>query len=445
VGCTPEIIEVNCRPPQNSPSSPSTPTELREVRIGVDGSLSMLGYVKPGQTNYTRALDAVRSAASSGFNGVKLSYVRVGLLPSLPGSSSIQDIDSGEYLQAKSAEFYSVGNRLFPNVTSNLKAFFETHNEDQFSIFLTDLQPNASDVTSMTRSLQKFFSSSPDFAFGVVGVRSQFDDRVYYEEGGALSSFTYKTQPNGDVSTFRPVYILFLGTFEVVLEQIQDTLSFLDPQEKFTEVSIFSSSDTIQSVGMVDTNISLDLGQVSRGRITDVPTLQVGTLRVVSTSNDYRLLLARTDWQDSVSINETVSGFQQGTYTLIPDWKKITFETTDANGKVLPVSTVINQELLMEQTDNLRFQAQLDPSALEPGEIQFVKVQASLGGFVEPEWWQMWDWSTREKREENDTQDGSKTYNLLLFLREMSLTQFKQMPEEQRVVGNFCFAIGRQQ
>lgn len=412
--------------------TPVAAVPLKEVRIGVDGSGSMLGYVTPGQTTYTRAIDAVNSVVTSSLD-LPIQFERVG--------GSATKLTYSNFQTAKTPGFYDGSRPEYPQVASQLSQFFAGHAEGQLSLLLTDLQPSAADVTSMTREIRQFLEARSGMALAIVGIKSEFAGQVYLEEGGALQTFEYNTSGK-DGQQLRPAYLVMLGPYGTVSDLIADLLEFLDPGGERTEVVLFSPDYLIQSAAHINTNANIGLSEATQGNVIEVNTLEAGGVVVDPGDLAYRLFLLRSGLESLPTYREFLQGLSQGAYTPAINWQKLSYEAIATQGLTFPQPGANNpiqiENLEPEANQQIQLQVTLQPNAVNPQEVTLVKIQAYAQSLAVAEWWQTWDWSTR-----TGSQDGSKTYNLLSFLQEMSLLTLRQMDPESRLAAELCFAVGR--
>lgn len=422
--------QFNCQTetPTRSIKSPS----LKEVRIGVDGSGSMIGYVALGQTTYTRAIDAVNSVVTSSLD-LPIRLERVGNKSTKLTYSSFQ--------AAKTPVFYDGSRPEYPPVASQLSQFFDGHSEDQLSLLLTDLQPSAADVTSLTREVRQFLKTGSGMSLAVVGIKSEFAGQVYLEEGGSLRSFEYNTTGK-DSQQLRPAYLVMLGPYNRVSQVVTDVVEFLDPDGERTKVVLFSPDYLIQSPAHINTDANIGLSEATQGNVIEVNTLEAGGVVVDPGALAYRLFLLRSGLESPPTYQESLQGLRQGAYSPAINLQKLSYEAIASQGVAFPQPGANNpiqiKNLEPDANQQIQLQVTLQPNVVSPQELTLVKIQAFAQSLAVDDWWKNWDWSTRA-----GSQDGSKTYNLLSFLQEMSLLTLKQMDPQSRLAAELCFAVGR--
>jgi len=392
----------------------------------------MLGYVVPGQTTYTRAIDAVNSVVTSSLN-LPIRYERVG--------DDSTKLTYSNFQAAKTPGFYDGSRPEYPQVASQLSQFFDGHSEGQLSLLLTDLQPSAADVTSITREIRQFLETRSGMALAIVGIKSEFAGRVYLEEGGSLRTFEYNTIGK-DTQQLRPAYLVMLGPYSRVSELVADILEFLDPDDEHTKVVLFSPDYLIQSPAHINTNANIGLSEATQGNVVEVNTLEAGGVVVDPGDLAYRLFLVRNGLEKSPNYQEILQGLSQGIYTPAINWQKLSYKAIATQGVAFPQPGANNpiqiKNLEPDANQQIQLQVTLQPNAVSAQEVTLVKIQAYAQSLAVDDWWKNWDWSTRA-----DSQDGSKTYNLLSFLQEMSLLTLRQMDPEGRLAAELCFAVGR--
>jgi len=197
------FLNLGCsNPPKVPPLPPEVPVEefTSEVvaNIYVDGTLSMLGFVKPGaNTRYCKVIEALEGCIISGWSQAEVNFFKFG--------DDIVPLQGREYIRAKEPSFYENDkiNRL-----TRIQRVIDHVDTVSMSLILTDLFQTDSDVNLLIRQIkEKCFQQN--LAFGILGIRSEYDGNIY--DLGPNKPAIYYQSHNQDESTLRPFYILLLG------------------------------------------------------------------------------------------------------------------------------------------------------------------------------------------------------------------------------------------
>ena len=248
---------------QDNKTEADTITKMNlTVHVGVDGSQSLLGFVKEGNSRYVRTIqklhDLLRSAnlqtnlsRVQQFKNFKVNYWRLGINPQVTTEiNKIQDVGVTKFLDARNPRFYCQGLPPdYPCVTSSLHQILDLDTEetstttaasdqaeaqlddepetvirnDTFRILITDLEPDNSAISEMTSRISKILNTRKDYKVALLGIRSEFNGWVY---SAANPEEKIPYQSIGDVDDEgRPFYLLLLGPVEIVdtfVERFED-------------------------------------------------------------------------------------------------------------------------------------------------------------------------------------------------------------------------------
>lgn len=195
------------------------------ARIYFDASASMQGFVVPSSSQYKNILRPLESVITIGWKNGKSEFFRF-------GEKVTPIIDRDSYLMADSEDFYtelrtyiqkifefefeeqlvgenteinnvsddSIDDNTTPNdVNSNGK-------ENSLVVIVTDLFQDRQDVNLLVSQLRDKYIRKEQ-ALGLLGLRSEFDGRVY---NLGTAPIIYRSAP-GKSETFRPFYLLVIG------------------------------------------------------------------------------------------------------------------------------------------------------------------------------------------------------------------------------------------
>ncbi|EFA70992.1 hypothetical protein [Cylindrospermopsis raciborskii] len=415
------------------------------VRIYLDGSGSMLGYVKSGETNYGKTLRSIRNVFELS-DKLPVEYYRIG--------SPMQKITSSEYYNSGiSSVFYDGSSNQFPEVSSPIDAAIVPPEKEQkkMTVIITDLQQNSGDVTKLNKVINDTYYNidNRDYAVGIWAIKSEFDGKIYLE-GNNPRSFNYST--GQEPAKFRPFYVLFIGPYGDIKHYFSQLKKYNTNQDLLnsdnSNLMIFHPDHVLDKISVLDgTPISLPQG------ITEVFALAKEGV-TVSKSNQEMLKL-NSSLKQSSTINYTVN-FLHSEYSLPIDpstiqaqvkGKKLDrfnrkFVEVDSNSEIISAIELKDWQILPKE-NQAKLTAVIQPNKLsEPGiyNLQFDLTTASL---AVPNWWKEWDWQTRTGEE-----DGSKTYNLQEFFTALKVrtetmqSEIAKSPQHSGwFIGSLCYAI----
>ncbi|MEA5583285.1 hypothetical protein VB620_18305 [Nodularia harveyana UHCC-0300] len=416
-----------------------------KVAIYVDGSGSMLGYVKDGETNYVKALKAIRNLFEL-TGKLPVEYYRNG--------NPNQKITGGEYYSyGGSPIFYDGSNAKFKAVSSPIDAAIiaPDKNEDKMTVIITDLEQNSGDVTKLTKKIQEvyFNEDRKNYAVGIWAIKSEFNGTVYLQESNNLKTFAYNTGKQSD--KFRPFYVLVIGPYNDIqyyFEQLQK----YDSQQLManSNLIIFHSENVIQNISSLDNSLT----SLPKGVTRPISLVKAGVS--VTKGNGSELLQIDNRQQDNVTINYSVP-FLPSQYSLFfdTDTKSITskvevekFDQFDKKFNPVAASDInsaiqLQNWQILDKENKLTFSALIEPNKFpEPGVYKF-KFDMFAERLKSPSWWRQWDWQSRSSE-----QDGSKTHNLeefLIGLKNRTETLRKGESNNTRdnnlLIGRFCYGI----
>lgn len=176
------------------PSSQGNSDSIR-VDVYVDATTSMTGYLAEGNSRYIRFLEELESSVASGWAQSDLDYFKFG--------SRVRPIDRSVYREASSSAFYRERG-VFK--TTQIDSVLERMNRSEVSVVITDLFQDESDINALVSKIKNdVFQRDLDAA--VLGIRSQFDGRVY---DAKVPAYNYAST-QGKESTYRPFYALMFG------------------------------------------------------------------------------------------------------------------------------------------------------------------------------------------------------------------------------------------
>jgi hypothetical protein len=176
-------------------SSDKETSDSIQVDVYVDATTSMIGYLGEGSSRYTRFLSELESSIASGWAQSNPDYFKFG--------SRVRPIDRSTFRNADEEAFYRERGIYR---TTRIDSVLERINRSRISVITTDLFQNESDVNALVSKIKtEVFRRGLDAA--VLGIRSQFDGRVY---DAKVPAYNYAST-QGKESTYRPFYALMFG------------------------------------------------------------------------------------------------------------------------------------------------------------------------------------------------------------------------------------------
>ena len=223
------------------PSSEKTSDSI-QVDVYVDATTSMIGYLAEGGSRYTRFLEELESSVASGWAQSDLDYFKFG--------SRVRSIDRSVYREASSSAFYRERG-IFK--TTQIDSVLERMNSSEVSVVITDLFQDESDINALVSKIKNdVFQRDLDAA--VLGIKSQFDGRIY---DAKVPAYNYASTQSKE-STYRPFYALMFGE-AAKLRSLSQTLqsSPLIERDHFVLISPYLVQD--YKVNLQKTRKSRDL------------------------------------------------------------------------------------------------------------------------------------------------------------------------------------------
>jgi hypothetical protein len=388
-----------------------------KVILTLDGSASMVGYAKDGNSRYIQTLKLLDRVSLAAPGGVE--YVRI--------DSGRKQIGRNEFQKAFASEFYTGQISQLADAFPDLK----TAKGDQLIAVITDLQPDDGDVNRVSKRILEDYLKKDGYAVAVWGIRSEFDGKVYPPNNAPAYNYAGKTTTIG-----RPFYILLLGRYEAIADFAKTVRSadnsLLKDQSHLT---IFTADHTIVSPSYL--TISQD-------------NLPKGVSAPDSLSQDRFLMENGNQPIQFLEVDENSDLDRQGlkytlNYQLNPDTAILTqlepryqarkynenlnkpdFIVSD-NKSLIDISARLNNDMLGA---DMKF----DPAKIDRG-LYYVTADITSKAVQAPAVWKEWD--------DNGKKNGSKTQGLNDFLNSLSINTTSVMKEKSPVVARLCYGIQR--
>ncbi len=431
-------------PPIQSSTSKS---DHLKVEVYLDGSGSMLGYVKDGETNYVKVLRSLKSTldlrVSDNWN---VEYYRL-------GNESQKLTPPLHYSDAELPVFYDESDRTrYPGASSPIDTAITpvVEKENKLTVIVTDLEQNDGDVTRITQKIQQNYLNEKrkNYAVGIWTIKSEFNGSVYIEKllekEHKLNAFTYNSGKQLD--KMRPFYVLFIGSYGDIsyyFDQLQKSYPDLVNSNNL----VIFNSDNILSRKSSLQNLPANL---PKGLTRPVLLVKNVQLEKYNQSKDgslpYDLLEIDGKAKDSLTANYSVPLITSN-YSLPIDPKSLKTEVKiqrfDEYGKdINSENDDLNLKTAMDlknwqinPSNTLNFSAIIDPNKFPKPGIYLFTIDVKANNLQSDSSWKDWDWEARTSE-----QDGSKTHNVKFFLETLK-HRTEELNQNSLLVGRFCYAI----
>jgi hypothetical protein len=449
---------VKCAPPVVQ----KTATDL-SINLYLDGTPSMEGFVDQTNSQYIRwinRLDTILQNNPVGFDTqphrvLSRKYFRLG---SQTNGKTSQTLNLEDYGDAIERSFYNGQGAKYPslNVSEIDTAIVAPKGTNELTIVVTDLYQAKDNINKVVNAIKASLTSqSLDYAIGVIGIKSEFNGRVYTEGRRTSGDFLYNSKGQPD----RPFYILSIG-------QVDD-LSFyfkklLDGQS--------SVGETVNAVIYSPRRLVAQPFTLDPVSNAELPTaLQVSgdrkpKLRVIDFSTKFGNMVVNLDPVAKiqglgVEPKSTEFGLAStANWVPIPyaaPWEvgnalsvKLVPQSFDRTQKVFADNTAeptLKEALRLgkwqQKDQTLTFVTQFLPAQIRGNGIYLFQAEVSVkpdgNFFANPSgkaWWQTWS-------SEPDSQKGSQTHNLDRFMDALQNAIVNVMQEQPPTVGRFCYLV----
>lgn len=239
VGCSNKSSNFNSRSVEPPPNINNNYSESIDVAMYIDGTYSMSGYVNfPYSTSYSNWIKSIERTITSNWKKETIQYIKFG--------DNNRVLSRNQFLESNHPEFYQELDTSLQNVISNMDA-------NKMNIVITDLFQTNQDIDSLVMELKKQSFSDEEKALALIGIKSQFNGKIY-DIGKNRLSVDYKT--TDDNATYRPFYIMVMG-------KENDIRVFVDGLKKNI------AKDELYKVVMFSKNLGNDLRLVAGKNINN--------------------------------------------------------------------------------------------------------------------------------------------------------------------------------
>lgn len=393
-----------------------------DVDVYLDGTFSMAGYVNfSNSTNYTNALKNIEKTIAGNWKKENIQYVKFG--------DKFQSLNRNEFLDFDKVEFYQEKDTSLQNVIDEM-------NSENLNILVTDLFQTNQDTNSLLMALKKNCFTDDNKAIAIIGIKSQFNGKVY-DVGKTLKSFFYKSSED-DIATYRPFYLLVIGKEVDVKEFVKNYKNEFD--KNIIKTIVFSK------------NMSNDVHLTSGKRLTFSKDKSEKIANMASISS---LLGNNSDvLQYRLNLDEKKSGFKatlnvNDFYGIMPKefdkfpyrverWEKISNKNDDkqsiVNGfKEIDTSSFLKIDVIPSDNKNSEHSVDLlfcfNPRGIDknPGKYRLnISMMPSKEFYLENGCeFSEWNFDEDKVGDEELKLNGGKTLNISNFIRMVSTLNYE--------------------
>jgi hypothetical protein len=403
-----------------SEAKTATDTSINKSKVvlTLDGSASMVGYAKDGNSHYIQTLKLLDRVSLAAPGGVE--YARI--------DSGRKSIDRTEFQKSFGAGFYTGQTSKIADAFPDLK----TAKDERLIAVVTDLQPDDGDVNLVSKHMLEDYLKKDGHAVAIWGIRSEFDGKVYPPNNAPAYDYKSKSISNG-----RPFYILLLGRYEAIADfaktiRSADSNSLLKDRSHLT---IFTADRSIANPSyLTAAQDSLPKGVSSPDSLSQDRFLMengeqpIQFLEVNENSNP-----------DKKALKYTLK-YQANPDTAIPTQLEPRYQVKKYNEeRDKPAFTDSNNKSLVDISsslvdDKLGVEMKFDSAKIDRG-LYYLTADLMARSIQAPTVWKEWD--------DGGKKDGSKTQGLNDFLNSLSINTTSVMKEKSPVVARLCYGIQR--
>ena len=368
--------------------SEKDPFKNVQVEVGVDGSASMLGYVKNPGTRYSQAIDSL----SGVLQNKPAKYWRIGRGDTV---TEPQSLSENEFLNARKKEFYDCKSpgSSFACVSSTLDQIYaipkNNPKEDALRILLTDLEPDQSAITLLSGKISAELKENRGYKAVLLGVRSEYNGNVFSADTGNVAIPNYISDGTNVDQKGRPFYVLMTGPSAAVDAIVKSLRQLpLDVNQAFRASSF--AIDGVDTVTLDKTNLNLKFNECMS------QTGAIKKTRPTRSQMDQWLLLEQS------CINKPLS-------LEIPSEPAITLAGAELTPEMFQTSSpAVKLQSITVSENKMKLSLILDGEQIpkKTGQEIYISLQKRD---LDQAIWKNWDTSVAAP-------DGAKTQNLALFI-----------------------------
>lgn len=404
--------------PCQDKTSKEIPTNkiIPKISLIIDGSLSMLGYVKTANSRYIQTLGLLDTILLSQPGGVE--YARL--------ESDRKPMERAGVVAAQKPGFYTGTSSLIAKAFESSEKAGKAP-QDQLTAVVTDLQPDGGDVNLIGKQILDRYLKKPGYAVAIWGIKSEFEGKVYPPDNAA--AFDYSTKGKG-IDKGRPFYVLIAGPEQAIANLVKQVKSQGGSLfDKDSEFALFSPSYSIDKIAYAKelkespsgfstpTTIKAEDGSIIEDRGQPVRFLEF----------DDRAQPQKIEFEfdDSVK-SDLISNLQINSVLKLQsyDIDKKRFIDTPGNAAIKLEPNITK--------DRIALTLSLNPEQLKSG-TYYLNADIQATGINLPKNWGQWNDPTGK--------DGSKTQGLTNFVRSIATNVSAIDLDRYPTVARICLAI----
>ena len=165
VGCSGKSGGSSSRSVDPPPVVSNAASESIDIDMYVDGTYSMAGYVNfPHSTLYSDGIKNIERTITSGWKKENIQYIKFG--------DGNEKLSRSQFLESNHPSFYQELDTSLQNVISGM-------DPNKMNIVITDLFQTNQDIDSLVMELKKQSFSDAGKALALIGIKSQFNGKIY--------------------------------------------------------------------------------------------------------------------------------------------------------------------------------------------------------------------------------------------------------------------------
>lgn len=390
------------------------PTENLEVDIFLDATLSMQGFTETDSFSYyQQTIPLLESSAINSLKGEKIFYKF--------GNKS-EVLNNRDFLQAQKPGFYTDKNF---NTKTLIENVIENANPNNLTIIVTDLFQNNADVNQLSEKIKSKYISN-NSAIGIMGIKSQFNGKVY-DVGSNNYSFQYK---NLDETKLRPFYLLAFGSYSNIEKYFnaleQDGIKGFPVKQRVILSSYLTQKPASYANAEVEDkkNINELSGTIVKNE-QNLNNFGEFSVRKETEPAEIHLLLPFQKLPDIVNLSGELEQEINSFVCTINESADVNTQNKSSFAPQSSVNNAVNIEEKNITPEGIKLKIKVMPEKLESGEVNAFQIilrpqQASLPNWVDE--WNMTDSDINPWIKNPEQFDGTKTYNLKHFLQTLWTT-----------------------
>lgn len=437
----------SCKPPTQSQSAAQS--DSLDIIVDVDGSASMLGYVSNPDSRYVQTLKLLDETLSIDGGGLRsktsTNYYR-------SGNSVIR----GEFRKAQLPVFYNDTDPKFPNIAVPIQEFITSPGQkDTLLVIVTDLDQAEGDITILNQKIQQTYlnKNKPGYAVGIWAIKSEFRGTVYVQEQQKIPQFPFPNEQSAE--KVRPFYVIFIGRYSDIVSYFNTLKTQGGSLIEGSQLAIFSPHNIVQEPSYLDKNLegnppeeqalaqdwnlANNLVKVQakdqNSQLWQIHSNQKGEVRIQDSVNlmplndTLNLDINSIDTIKNIQVFDKFSQQFKKSKELLPDDSSLQ--------NVINIGQWSSPESKENEGQKLSFVTTIQPDKFPESGIYIFTIDVEVKNLQEQNWWKDWSW-TAERDQKND---GSKTHNLLNFLRGLKTMTTNVMAENPPNIGRFCYVL----